>query len=108
MLSGIRTLETCLYYYENSSFFEFNNDPHDKPESPMEITNSRSTEFLDLLNDRIAILDGAMGTMVHTLGLDEQGFRGKPFQDHGRDLKNCIDVLTLSHQMPSVNSRFVP
>ena len=62
----------------------------------MEITNSRSTEFLDLLNDRIAILDGAMGTMVHTLGLDEQGFRGKPFQDHGRDLKNCIDVLTLS------------
>ena len=70
--------------------------PHDKSESPMEITNSRSTEFLDLLNDRIAILDGAMGTMVHTLGLDEQGFRGKPFQDHARDLKNCIDVLTLS------------
>jgi 5-methyltetrahydrofolate--homocysteine methyltransferase len=50
----------------------------------------------DVLRDRIAILDGAMGTMVHALGLDEQGFRGEQFREHGRDLKNCIDVLTLT------------
>ena len=49
-----------------------------------------------LLADRIAILDGAMGTMVHQLGLDEQGFRGERFAEHHRDLKNCIDVLTLT------------
>jgi 5-methyltetrahydrofolate--homocysteine methyltransferase len=49
-----------------------------------------------LLADRIAILDGAMGTMVHQLALDEQGFRGSRFADHHRDLKNCIDVLTLT------------
>ncbi len=49
-----------------------------------------------LLASRIAILDGAMGTMVHQLGLDEQGFRGQRFADHHRDLKNCIDVLTLT------------
>jgi 5-methyltetrahydrofolate--homocysteine methyltransferase len=49
-----------------------------------------------LLASRIAVLDGAMGTMVHALGLDEQGFRGAPFRDHPKDLKNCIDVLTLS------------
>ena len=49
-----------------------------------------------LLADRIAILDGAMGTMVHQLALDEQGFRGTRFADHHRDLKNCIDVLTLT------------
>jgi 5-methyltetrahydrofolate--homocysteine methyltransferase len=49
-----------------------------------------------LLSNRIAVLDGAMGTMVHALGLDEQGFRGAPFRDHPKDLKNCIDVLVLS------------
>ena len=56
----------------------------------------RTEAFLDLLSRRIAILDGAMGTSVHALALDEQGFRGEPFRDHPKDLKNCIDVLTLS------------
>ncbi len=37
-----------------------------------------------------------MGTMVHALALDEAGFRGAPFRDHPKDLKNCIDVLVLS------------
>ena len=62
---------------------------------------SRSDALHTLLNDRIAILDGAMGTMVHALGLDEQGFRGTPFREHPRDLKNCIDVLVLS-QGPAI------
>jgi len=57
---------------------------------------SRTDLFHDLLSQRIAVLDGAMGTMVHALGLDEQGFRGAPFRDHPKDLKNCIDVLVLS------------
>ncbi|MFM7075624.1 MAG: methionine synthase [Planctomycetaceae bacterium] len=56
----------------------------------------RQKAFRDLLANRIAILDGAMGTMVHALSLDEAGFRGEPFRDHPRDLKNCIDVLVLS------------
>jgi 5-methyltetrahydrofolate--homocysteine methyltransferase len=74
----------------------FQNYPYDRPESAMEISNNRSKDFLNILNERIAILDGAMGTMVHALGLDEQGFRGEPFRDNERDLKNCIDALTLS------------
>ncbi len=64
------------------------------------MTTSRPSSRHDLLRSvlatRIAILDGAMGTMVHQLGLDEQGFRGTRFADHHRDLKNCIDVLTLT------------
>ena len=42
------------------------------------------------------ILDGAMGTMVHQLALDEAGFRGERFAGLHRDLKNCIDVLPLT------------
>ena len=37
-----------------------------------------------------------MGTMVHALALNEQGFRGERFSAHPKDLKNCIDVLTLT------------
>ena len=62
----------------------------------MEISTNRSKDLLNVLEERIAILDGAMGTMVHALGLDEQGFRGEPFRNNERDLKNCIDALTLS------------
>jgi 5-methyltetrahydrofolate--homocysteine methyltransferase len=58
--------------------------------------SARSDLLRSILDTRIAILDGAMGTMVHQLGLDEDGFRGQRFASHHRDLKNCIDVLTLS------------
>ena len=57
---------------------------------------SRSDLLRSVLASRIGILDGAMGTMVHALALDEQGFRGDRFAGHHRDLKNCIDVLTLT------------
>jgi 5-methyltetrahydrofolate--homocysteine methyltransferase len=58
--------------------------------------SARHDLLLSVLASRIAILDGAMGTMVHQLALDEMGFRGDRFADHHRDLKNCIDVLTLT------------
>jgi 5-methyltetrahydrofolate--homocysteine methyltransferase len=63
---------------------------------PPSSTSARADSLHTLLANRIAVLDGAMGTMVHALGLDEQGFRGVPFRDHPKDLKNCIDVLVLS------------
>ncbi len=49
-----------------------------------------------LLGERILVLDGAMGTMVHALHLSEQDFRGEPFAGHFKDLKNCIDILSIS------------
>ncbi len=49
-----------------------------------------------LLNDRILVLDGAMGTMIHRCGFEEQDFRGKQFVDHPKDLKNCTDLLVLT------------
>ncbi|MFM8434464.1 MAG: homocysteine S-methyltransferase family protein, partial [Planctomycetia bacterium] len=63
---------------------------------PQQPSPSRGHAIHSLLAERIAILDGAMGTMVHRLGLDEAGFRGRQFAEHHRDLKNCIDVLVLT------------
>ncbi|MEX0676263.1 MAG: methionine synthase, partial [Pirellulales bacterium] len=49
-----------------------------------------------LLEQRILVLDGAMGTMVHALKFTEADFRGSRFADHPRDLKNFIDILALT------------
>src|SRR5216117_1957912 len=49
----------------------------------------------DILRHRIAILDGAMGTMIQAHKLDEAGFRGREFAHHPRDLQGCNDLLVI-------------
>jgi 5-methyltetrahydrofolate--homocysteine methyltransferase len=56
----------------------------------------RTSELRDLLQKRILVLDGAMGTMVQRYGLDESAFRGARFASHPRDLKGASDVLALT------------
>ncbi len=56
------------------------------------------TDLLEsLLRERILILDGAMGTQIQALGLDEKAVRGERFADHPKDLKNFADILCLTH-----------
>ncbi|HRF02490.1 MAG TPA: homocysteine S-methyltransferase family protein, partial [Pirellulaceae bacterium] len=57
----------------------------------------RSGVFEELLASRILVLDGAMGTMVQGLKLDEAAIRGRRFAGHGKDLANFVDVLCLTH-----------
>jgi len=53
--------------------------------------------FEALLQQRIVVLDGAMGTMIHRRKLLEADYRGKRFRDwKGRDLKGCLELLNLS------------
>ncbi|HEY1889339.1 MAG TPA: methionine synthase [Steroidobacteraceae bacterium] len=49
-----------------------------------------------VLDERIVLLDGAMGTMVQQHRLDERGYRGERFLHHGKDLKGNNDILTLT------------
>src|ERR1700759_5493701 len=57
----------------------------------------QTRELLEkLLGDRILVLDGAMGTMVHALKFSEADFRGRQFADHAKDLKNFIDILSIT------------
>jgi 5-methyltetrahydrofolate--homocysteine methyltransferase len=59
----------------------------------------RSTirDQLDTLADeRILLLDGALGTQVQRLELGEADFRGELFESHGRDLRGDTDVLCLT------------
>ncbi len=49
-----------------------------------------------LLDERILVLDGAMGTMIQEHRFDEAAFRGARFGNWTRDLKGNNDLLTLT------------
>ena len=46
--------------------------------------------------ERILIIDGAMGTMIQRLKLDEAAFRGERFRAHGKPVQGNNDLLVLS------------
>src|SRR5690606_14591006 len=50
----------------------------------------------DILQKRILVLDGAMGTMLQRHRFEEADFRGERFKDWPRDLKGNNDLLTLT------------
>jgi len=49
-----------------------------------------------LVQQRIVILDGAMGTMIQRLGFEEADYRGIEFVEHPSDLKGCNDLLCVT------------
>jgi 5-methyltetrahydrofolate--homocysteine methyltransferase len=56
----------------------------------------RIKRLKELLDQRIVVLDGAMGTMIQQHKLDERAFRGDRFRSHGRDLNGNNDILVLT------------
>ncbi|HUP99510.1 MAG TPA: homocysteine S-methyltransferase family protein, partial [Aeromicrobium sp.] len=56
-----------------------------------------ATEALTALaNERILVIDGAMGTMIQRYGLEEADYRGDRFADWPSELKGNSDLLVLS------------
>jgi 5-methyltetrahydrofolate--homocysteine methyltransferase len=55
-----------------------------------------STALRQAAAERILILDGAMGTMIQGLRLDEAGYRGERFKEWHRDVRGNNDLLNLS------------
>jgi 5-methyltetrahydrofolate--homocysteine methyltransferase len=55
-----------------------------------------SFDIVDALEQRIVILDGAMGTMVQQYKLQEADYRGTLFATHPKHLKNNNDILCLT------------
>ncbi|MFW2372837.1 MAG: methionine synthase [Gammaproteobacteria bacterium] len=56
----------------------------------------RITRLNQILTERILILDGAMGTMIQSYGLEEVDYRGERFADWSSDLKGNNDLLVLT------------
>ncbi len=56
----------------------------------------RTSELSVLLQQRLLVLDGAMGTMIQRHGLAEADYRGERFAGHPHDLKGNNDLLVLT------------
>ena len=50
----------------------------------------------ELCEDRILVLDGAMGTMIQRYKLKEEDYRGERFKDFHKDVKGNNDLLSLT------------
>lgn len=53
-------------------------------------------EIKAILQERIMVLDGGMGTMIQQHRLSEDDFRGQEFKDHPRPLKGNNDILSIT------------
>ncbi|XP_056627811.1 methionine synthase [Triplophysa dalaica] len=53
-------------------------------------------ELRSLMQQRILVLDGGMGTMIQQRNLEEEDFRGQEFKDHPNSLKGNNDILSIT------------
>ena len=60
------------------------------------ISNTRGQALAGILENRIAILDGAMGTMIQRFKLTEAQYRGERFKDFHKDIKGNNELLSLT------------
>jgi 5-methyltetrahydrofolate--homocysteine methyltransferase len=58
--------------------------------------NSPKNRLIEALQQRILIIDGAMGTMIQEYELQEADYRGERFSEHPVDLKGNNDLLSLT------------
>src|SRR5271154_6205113 len=62
-----------------------------------------------ILDRRIAIIDGAMGTTIRTYGMTEADIRGDRFKDSTKDLLNNGDLFSLTQpkMIGDIHRRFL-
>src|SRR5271154_5959003 len=62
-----------------------------------------------ILKNRIAIIDGAMGTTIRTYGMTEADIRGERFKDSAKDLLNNGDLFSLTQpkMIGDIHRRFL-
>ena len=75
-----------------------------------EISTMKNTEKLyKALNERILVLDGAMGTMLQRYNFQEEDYRGERFKDWEHPLKGNNDLLSLTQPqaIAEVHSKYL-
>src|SRR3979411_1142870 len=60
------------------------------------MTKTQQHPLEKILESRIAIIDGAMGTTIRTYGMKEADIRGERFKDSTKDLLNNGDLFSLT------------
>ncbi len=57
---------------------------------------SARSDLEQILEQRIAVLDGAWGVLIHRREFTEEEYRGERFREHHRDLRGDPDLLNLT------------
>jgi 5-methyltetrahydrofolate--homocysteine methyltransferase len=67
------------------------------------------TDIVSLLQEKILVLDGAMGTMIQKLKLEEEDYRGSRFSEYPHLLKgnNDLLVLTQPHLIEKIHRQYL-
>ena len=70
---------------------------------------SAETALRRLLAERVAIIDGAMGTTIRSYNITEEQARGDRFKDAPKDLKNNGDIYSLTRpsEIGDIHRRFL-
>ena len=73
------------------------------------MTKSDRHPLEKILDNRIAIIDGAMGTTIRTYGMSETDIRGERFKDSTKDLLNNGDIFSLTQpkMIMDIHRRFL-
>src|SRR3984885_5693493 len=67
-----------------------------KRRPPFDMTKRSLHPLEKILENRIAIIDGAMGTTIRTYGMKEAEIRGERFKNSTKDLLNNGDIFSLT------------
>ncbi|MCU1322842.1 MAG: homocysteine S-methyltransferase [Acidobacteriaceae bacterium] len=73
------------------------------------MTKSHTHPLEKILDSRIAIIDGAMGTTIRTYGMTEADIRGERFKNSTKDLLNNGDLFSLTQpeMVGDIHRRFL-
>ncbi len=73
------------------------------------MTGIQKHPLATILENRIAIIDGAMGTTIRTYGMTEAHMRGERFKDAKKDLLNNGDIFSLTQpgMIGDIHRRFL-
>lgn len=76
---------------------------------PEILTMTNSEKLYKALNERILVLDGAMGTMLQRYNFQEEDYRGERFKDWKHPLKGNNDLLSLTQPqaIAEVHSKYL-
>src|ERR1700737_1033216 len=74
-----------------------------------DMTKTHQHPLEKILESRIAIIDGAMGTTIRTYGMTEADIRGDRFKDSTKDLLNNGDLFSLTQpkMISDIHRRFL-
>ncbi len=63
------------------------------------IESTKEATLRRLAAERILVLDGAKGTMIQALSLDEEGYRGARFDAWNREVRGNNDLLVEAQRL---------